>query len=306
MEYLYYKDKKGNFGDDLNYWLWPKLFGAENAKDNISFLGIGTILYNDNPFLSGLSNKKKIVFGTGIRPSFRNFRLDNTWDIRFLRGPLSANVFNNEYEYIADAAYALSLVPGFDALLQTEKKYEVSFMPYFRSEPYFNWKELCEQLGFNYISPFCEQGVEHTLKEISASKTIITEAMHGAIIADIFRVPWRRFVLSTPMTEGGMVSEFKWNDWLHSISLMNTESQYVKMFKKSLPHKIVDRLSFKTINAQFFIKKVVQREILKELSNKEPYYLSKDSTLMQINDRMNDKIQILAKDLEVLKYQEEL
>ncbi|MCD9485756.1 polysaccharide pyruvyl transferase family protein [Photobacterium iliopiscarium] len=41
----YSRAKTYNFGDDLNLWLWSNFFSDElNKKDNIYFLGIGTIL----------------------------------------------------------------------------------------------------------------------------------------------------------------------------------------------------------------------------------------------------------------------
>ena len=78
-----------------------------------------------------------------------------------------------------------------------------------------------------------ERGIDYTLKEILASKYIITEAMHGAIIADIYRIPWSRFVLSTLFTEGAMVSEYKWMDWLYSVGIYNIETTEISFYRKT-------------------------------------------------------------------------
>lgn len=196
MEYLYYKTKKGNFGDDLNGWLWPKLFGEEDSSDDLAFLGIGTILYEHNKHIIGARNKRKVVFGTGVRPVYKQFPMDDQWDVRFLRGPLSSNHFNRKFDYISDAAYALQLLPEFQQIAQTSKQYEVSFIPYFKSESYFDWKSICKELGIHYITTHTDLGIEYTLREIAASKFVISEAMHGAILADILRIPWRRFILT--------------------------------------------------------------------------------------------------------------
>ncbi|HEU4554234.1 MAG TPA: polysaccharide pyruvyl transferase family protein [Chitinophaga sp.] len=288
MNYIYYKDPKGNFGDDLNGWLWPKLFGEEKP-DNDAFIGIGSILFNGSPLFRGLEHKRKIVFGTGIRPGYKNFTCDDTWDIRFLRGPLSACNFNNTYEYIADAAYALRLTNEFNSIRHINKQYEVSVIPYFKSQEFFDWQALCDKLGFHYISPAAEKGVEFTLREIAASKYVIAEAMHGAIIADIMRVPWSRFVLSTPFTEGGKVSEFKWMDWLHAIQLYNTEATHIPLYRKSSLHKKIKALTGNMVSAEFLVKRMVKDELLNKLANISDYYLSPDSVINSIDSRMFEK-----------------
>lgn len=295
MEYIYYKDSKGNFGDDLNAWLWPKFFGEAKA-DGDAFVGIGSILANDSPLFRNIPNKRKIVFGTGIRPAWQPFAYDNTWDIRFLRGPLSSYAFNNQYEYIADAAYALGLVNDFNAYRDVEKKYEISVIPYFRSLAYFDWEQLCKQLGFHYISPSAEKGIEHVLREIAASKYVIAEAMHGAIISDILRVPWHRFVLTTPVTEGAKVSEFKWMDWLCSIDQPNIDASFIRLYRKSFVHGWLKKLTGNVMHADFMVKKVVREELVKTLSAVDNYYLSKDDVVERINSRISEKIHQLKKE----------
>lgn len=242
MEYIYYKDPKGNFGDDLNGWLWPSIFGNQSIDNDAAFFGIGSILFNENKLITDLRGRKKIVFGTGIRPTFDVFKYDGDWDIKFLRGPLSSFHLDNKFEYITDAAYTLRFIDNFDLLKNTEKKYKVSVMPYFRSAYLFDWKKICDDLGFHYISPLNENGTEYTLKEIASSKYLITEAMHGAIVADILRVPWSRFVLSTPVTEGSMISEFKWMDWLHSINIGRYNSIYINFHRKTFINSSIKKL----------------------------------------------------------------
>jgi len=288
VNYIYYKDPKGNFGDDLNGWLWPKLFGAEEP-DNDAFVGIGSILYNGSPLFRNLEHKRKIVFGTGIRPGYRNFTCDHTWDIRFLRGPLSACNFNNTYEYIADAAYAVRLIKEFNSIRNSEKKYEISVIPYFKSLDFFDWPAICRQLGYHYISPAAELGIEETLREIAASRFVIAEAMHGAIMADVLRVPWSRFVLSTPFTEGGKVSEFKWMDWLHSVRLFNTEATHIQLYRKSSLHNRIKRLTGNRVSAEFLVKRVARDELLTRLSAVEDYYLSQDNVVSSIDNRIFEK-----------------
>jgi succinoglycan biosynthesis protein ExoV len=293
MKYLYYKDEKGNFGDDLNPWLWDKLFSDEELRnDGVCFLGIGTILYNNNPLFDGIAGKRKLVFGSGVRKTHSRFLYDESWKFLFVRGPWSARVIGSEVEYITDAAYAIRSIDEFDAYTNLEKTYELSFMPYFRSVDYIDWPSICSELGIHYISPFSELGVEFTLAEISKSRRLITEAMHGAILSDILRVPWTRFVFSTPYTEGELVSEFKWNDWLHSINLYNTVSSQVRLYRKTPINRVIRDLSFSLIDINFFMPSKVRKDLLSALSGVSEFYLSEDSQIEMIDDRIEEKIQL--------------
>ena len=291
MNYHYFKAKKGNFGDDLNPWIWSRLFHGNSDEDTL-LLGIGSILHDRNHELTELSNKKKIVFGTGVRPSasYNNLIIDNSWDIRFLRGPLSSFTFDNEYKYISDAAYAIRHVKDFSKFRNLEKKHKISVMPYFHSVDFFDWEKLCLELGFNYISPLSENGVEYTLKEISQSEFLITEAMHGAILADALRTPWHRFVLTTPFTEGERVSDFKWNDWLQSINLNVKFNTFIPLYKKTSLYYRIKKISSNALNVQMFHKNKTEDDILNKLSKIQEYYLSEDNAINVIDSKINEEI----------------
>lgn len=296
MNYVYYKDPKGNFGDDLNGWLWPQLFGEGKGNDPDVFLGIGSILFDGSPLFRELTTQRKIVFGTGVRPAYKTFHLNGSWDIRFLRGPLSAYAFNNQFPYIADAAYAIRQLQDFGRWLHVPKKYKVSVIPYFKSVPFFDWESICYRLGFNYISPRSEKGVEHTLEEIAASEYVIAEAMHGAILADALRVPWHRFVLSTPHTEGSGVSAFKWMDWQAAIQLYNIDVTQVKLYRKSFLHQKIKSLSGNRISAEFLVPDMVKSELLKTLQGIAEFYLSGEEVLRRIDFKIHDQVALLQKE----------
>jgi hypothetical protein len=299
MDYLYFKSIKGNFGDDLNPWLWPQLFNQASETDDRVFLGIGSILHQENEIFDLLKDKKKIVFGTGIRPSssYTNFKMDDTWEVKFLRGPLSAVALQKRFEYITDAAYALRQLGTLDPIIRQEKKYEVSVMPYFHSVDYFDWQKICNTLGYHYISPFSERGVEYTLNEIAASKVLITEAMHGAIVADILRVPWHRFILTTPYTEGAMISEFKWSDWLQSVGIYSPEVTYIKFYQKTRANEWIKKLSGNLVSPQFMIKSMVANDLLKQLALPKETYLSADGLIQEIDEKIAGKVEEINKSI---------
>jgi len=298
MEYIYYKDKNGNFGDDLNGYMWPQLFGKEDTSDDLAFLGIGTILYEGNKNFPRIMDKKKVVFGTGVRPVHKQFPLDDKWFVRFLRGPLSANHFNRKFKYISDAAYALKFLPIFEEMMNTPKKYEVSFIPYFKSESFFDWKAICEEQGIHYITTHTDKGVEFTLREIAASKYVISEAMHGAILADIFRIPWKRFILTTPYTEGELVSEFKWTDWMNSVDIFQHDPLFVKFYKKGKFHSWVKNLSGGSVDANIFLRSKVRADVIKTLSNTDiDYSLSSDSRISEVFTAIGSEVEALNQEL---------
>lgn len=297
MKYIYYNDSLGNFGDDLNPWLWPLIFNKKNnLSSDISFLGIGSILFPDNKLIIESRDKRKIVFGTGVRPTcdFSQISLDDTWDIRFLRGPLSSLTLDNA-KYITDAAYAIRLSPIYKDLSKVKKKYEISIMPYFKSFNFLNWEEIALELGLHYISPHSEYGVEHTLKEIAESKFLITEAMHGAIVADLLRVPWHRFILSTPYREGAMVTNFKWTDWLSSIHLSVKKTTFIPSFNKTKINKGLDRLFPGYLDSFFLSEKRTKENIFNEISKIEEYFLSDDSMISMIDNKLYSEIQEISR-----------
>lgn len=209
MKLLYYHNAKSpNFGDELNGWLWPRLFpGLIDEDAEHLFVGIGTILDQRVP-----AARKITVFGTGIRSPESLPRIDESWDVRFLRGPISARHLGGRYPHVTDPAYCLQLLEWPDV----QPRYEFSFIPWFLNRG-FEWKAACRSLGFHYIDP-CSS-VDSVIEQIRSSKRIITEAMHGAILADTFRVPWIRIKSMQHLLEEPGVSQLKWSDWMGSVGI---------------------------------------------------------------------------------------
>lgn len=290
MSLIYYKSKKGNFGDDLNPWLWPKIF--KPFRENVAFLGIGSILHQENALIKQIDpSAQKVVFGTGIRPTNSVFQIDDTWDVRFLRGPLSTRMLGNKHKYISDAAYALCCLDQYKGLVTNEKKYNVSLMPYYKSCDFFDWSNICKDMGIHYISPLSENGVEHTLNEIASSKVLITEAMHGAILSDALRVPWHRFILSTPHVEGSGVSEFKWMDWLFSIDLNTIKRTNFEMYsRKNFVNKVFNRLGMDNLRLESYDTRQVVERISKKVPSIKDFYLSNDNKMAEIKERFELEI----------------
>lgn len=198
MKMFVFRGKSSNFGDDLNHWLWDKLLPDFFDEDDTTiFLGIGSIIYDNHPPLA-----KKIVFGAGYAGYTRLPKIDDTWEFRFVRGTNTARILGiDESLAIGDAGILIRLVD----LPVYEKKHDVSFMPHFESVENGSWEIICQRLGINFIDP--RWTVDRVLENILSSRLMISEAMHGVIIADALRVPWQAVKPLDPNHHA------KWQDW---------------------------------------------------------------------------------------------
>jgi succinoglycan biosynthesis protein ExoV len=92
-----------------------------------------------------------------------------------------------------------------------------------------DWQGLCDRAGVHNISPTGK--LEDVLEELLASELIIAEAMHGAIIADAFRIPWM------PVRYGYRSFFFKWHDWCQSIGLRYEPVDFPPILQAGLDRK---------------------------------------------------------------------
>jgi succinoglycan biosynthesis protein ExoV len=210
MKMIYFQGKQPNFGDELNTWLWPQILpNFFDDDDSTVFLGIGSIIskcfdYNYE------DAKKKIVFGAGYVSEYHEKPDVNQgdWDIFFVRGPRTAQQLNISPELaIGDSAILLrTVVDGRRRIPEV-----VSFMPHWESINWGNWEYVCELAGVNLINP--QRPVNEIIDELLRSRLVITEAMHGAIVADALRVPW------VPLLPINAVHRSKWLDWADALGI---------------------------------------------------------------------------------------
>ena len=96
-------------------------------------------------------------------------------------------------------------------------------MPHHSTAHGNEWQQACKALDIHYIDPFGFD-IEDITRQIADSRLLIAEAMHGAIIADTFRVPWIP-VSSVPETK-----PFKWQDWCETIGLSYVPQSMTPIF----------------------------------------------------------------------------
>ena len=301
MKLFYGKDIKvgGNLGDELNAWMFPKLFGRVFFDEDTSvyFMGIGSVLCADETYCRDWIDKRKLVFGTGVRPFHKQLQVDDSYDIKFLRGPLSAHTLGIKPEsYITDGAYCLNLLPEFNQIANVRKKYEVGLIPYFKSQAIVDWQKICDENGFKLINPICSiDDIESRLIDIASCKFIVAEAMHGAILADILRIPWSRFVLSTYKYEQSHVAEFKWMDWMFSMNLRMPDILMIPLTNKV--NHAVTKLSNNIISFNYILKEPLTERIIDALSINRMQFMLSDERLL------TSKIEQLYNQVELVKRQ---
>lgn len=217
MMLFYYKTQRptANFGDELNPWLWPRLIPAlkgteSTASEGTAFVGIGTVLNDTMP--QWLQTAKRLIFfSTGFGYG-RQFRLQKqaNWQIYCVRGPLSAKRLKLPASLaITDGAALLKRF--FPPVPIARRDCKVAYIPHFRHGSPALFKRVCEQANIHFIDPAAP--VEEVISQISRSQLVISEAMHGAIVADTLRVPWIA-VRTSPK-----ILPFKWWDWCASMGL---------------------------------------------------------------------------------------
>jgi succinoglycan biosynthesis protein ExoV len=207
VKLFYYHDPLGNFGDDLNAWLWPRLIPELLDGQEPLLVGIGSILDRRIP-----QEPQKVVFGTGVGYGLLPV-LDETWQICCVRGPLTAKALGLPHGLaVTDPAVLMSTLRA----AATARTHGVSFIPHFRTPAHaaalgIDLERICAEVGIHYINP-CGP-VEDVLDAIERSSKVVAEAMHGAIVADALRVPW------VPVQLSDRILRLKWHDWCGSLGM---------------------------------------------------------------------------------------
>jgi len=241
----YCRSKTYNFGDDLNLWLWPKLLGYElfSQQDGVYFVGIGTVLTSKRLNVQLADAKEIVIFSSGAWGDSAPI-LPDKCKVYGVRGPRTAKRLGlSEDKIIGDGAYLLRKVE----LPAVDKIYDIGFIPHHGSEQYVDWQKICDQLGIQFIS--AKQPVEDFLKQLQGCKRVITEAMHGAIVADAMRIKW------TPVKFSPLFSEEKWHDFSEAMQLnLHFHSLPFASQKKMPLLKMIEVGGKKIISKTFSIK----------------------------------------------------
>jgi succinoglycan biosynthesis protein ExoV len=211
MRLFYYKGE--NFGDALNPIIFQHLlpdFFDDNSDE--LFVGIGSILGWVAP---GKDCKRIIVFSSGFADgdasTYGNCpRLDDRYQILCVRGELTAQKLGLPMsKAISDGAL---LLPKVVHSVNQDKKFDFAYMPHVGSLNVYNhWGKITASAGIHLIDPRMDPKL--VIQEMNQTKILLTEAMHGAIVADAYRIPW------IPVKTIKTINDFKWRDYLGTVGL---------------------------------------------------------------------------------------
>lgn len=192
-----------NYGDMLNEYIWPKVLHRDlpTILPAGMLYGIGTIL---GPPERMPKANPHLVFGAGAGylgpPHFTE-----PSEIRFVRGPLTAKLYNG-VPHITDPAILVSQF----FTRNPAPSVPCAFMPRWNSISSDLFSN-CDKAGIGIIDP--RWPVPQVTEAIADTELLLTEALHGAVVADALRVPWVCIRVKDH-------SDFKWFDWCGSMNMV--------------------------------------------------------------------------------------
>lgn len=202
--------KSRNFGDDINPFLLRHLFHRSIIESrSLCIVGIGTIL-NQRHAQAVQHFERKIVFSSGAGGDPLQGVFDSTWHFACVRGPMTAKALELPPEVaICDGAILLASI--YEPKPCTQRGGPV-FVPHYNTvrSAGATLRAICQELGVTYVSPEVEPRI--FIDAIRGASLVLTEAMHGAILADCMRTPW----LPVNLLQH---NRFKWQDWFASVEL---------------------------------------------------------------------------------------
>lgn len=203
MQLYCWRGRTHNFGDELNRLLWPDLLPDLLDDDATTlFLGIGSVLDARHPPAA-----VKVVAGAGYGGYQPLPALDENWVIHWVRGPRTAKRLGLAASFgLGDPAM---LIPRFDQ--SPVAACRIGFMPHFESLERGAWIEAAAMAGIDLIDPRGDPA--EVIAAIRRCRLLLSEAMHGIIVADAFRVPW---VALQPLFG---VHRSKWHDWADTLGV---------------------------------------------------------------------------------------
>ena len=225
MTPFYWESAHGNFGDDLNLWLWDFLLpGFRDLHPDVLLVGVGTVL---NRALLPADGRKLVIgsgFGYGALPDMTDKSL---WDVRAVRGPRTAEKLGIDPEFgIIDPAVMVADMPEFRNLPKTNG---TIFIPHWESTIGSIWPAVCQTVGVTYVDPRGE--AKAVISAIAQSELVIAESMHAAILADAFRVPW------VAVSTSEEINAFKWSDWADTVEVAYRPRQVPVSSRNEAMHK---------------------------------------------------------------------
>ena len=152
-------------------------------------------------------------------------------------------------------------------------------MPHYRQMDKLNWNLIAKLADIHIIDP--RDDFRFVLDEIARTENLLSIAMHGAIVADIMRIPWQRIKMEAIGSEKPLLSDLKWLDFVTALDLndyythirnYNTPIKYTQPMSWTLYYEIISKIKRTKKNAKF--------------------QLSSDNKLMEIKSRIINEVEL--------------
>ena len=192
----------------MNLWFWGDVMPSwRDMHTDMTMSGIGTLI--NRSMLS--SYPKILVCGSGAGyGKLSDINLDH---VRFawVRGPRTAALLGLEAgTAITDGACLAPDLPRFADSAVTRQG--TIFVPHrLTANLALDWANIEQRAGLKVVLP--QNDAVSVIKRIRDAELVIAESMHGAILADAFRVPW------VPVAISHHFNTFKWQDWAESMEV---------------------------------------------------------------------------------------
>jgi succinoglycan biosynthesis protein ExoV len=243
---LYYWRDAPNFGDELNTMLWPRLlpdFFDDDPRE--IFIGIGSVLDSRHP-----PGAHKIVAGAGYGGYEPPARLDPSWTIHWVRGPRTARQLAlppacgiGDPASLIDRTLAAAML-GAAWQGRPETPSEIGFMPHFETAERGVWARVAQEAGMTLIDPRADPRA--VLAAIARCRVLVSEALHGVIVADALRVPW---VAAAPFVP---IHAAKWDDWGSAMGI-------AVVFERLLPSSFLEQVRLSRLAERRMGRRLVAR-----------------------------------------------
>jgi succinoglycan biosynthesis protein ExoV len=206
MKLIHYRGATPNFGDDLNGVLWTALEpGLIDDDPADAFVGIGTIIG-----MECAAEARLHVFSSGIGNDPIERWRDRQVTYWCVRGPISRALLGLPAEtVITDGAILVPMAAGFPQAATPGT--EILVIPHFQTIAYPGWDKVAAQTGFQVLDPRADP--HSVITRIAQARLVLTESLHGAVIADTYGIPWAVFATS------GNFGSTKFVDWCGSLGL---------------------------------------------------------------------------------------
>jgi succinoglycan biosynthesis protein ExoV len=150
----------------------------------------------------------KLVAGSGYGGYRPQIVLDESWIVHWVRGRRTARLLGLPPDLgIGEPASLVPLV----GLTPAREDRDIGFIPHFESVTRGAWHEVAERAGATLIDP--RDDPLTVIAAIGKCRLVMSEALHGVIVADALRVPW---IAIRPLAT---IHRPKWFDWAETLDL---------------------------------------------------------------------------------------